>query len=146
MNTEVQKSEEEVVGELLEKKNNITALKTKKENAIDFMYLSDNYEKRFNFKTYLNKILKNNNHRVAFIRKLYALKLMNKSFKHLNLNTKRILLNNILRENILMHSSDTGYAATDILVLLNNSNKIEEYFKNLIIVFKKLEDRAISLI
>lgn len=146
MNQEVIKTEEEAVAELLEKKSKITAMKSKREYAEEFIRLTDNYEKKFNFKTYLNKILEKNRNRVAFIKKLYSLKLQYKSFKHLNLNTKRIVLNNVLREMILNYSSNTGYAANDILVLLNNSNSIDEYFKDLITVFKKLEDRNISLI
>lgn len=146
MNQEVIKTEEEVVAELLEKKSKITAMKSKREYAEEFIHLTDNYEKKFNFKTYLNKILEKNRNRVAFIKKLYSLKLQYKSFKHLNLNTKRIVLNNVLRETILNYSSNTGFAANDILVLLNNSNSIDEYFRDLILVFKKLEDRNISLI
>lgn len=117
-----------------------------RDHAHAFMLQKDKH--KLNFKTYLNSVFRKNEKALKdkFIKDLYGTKILYKDYKHLNFATKRLILNNRLRANIIKYCSGMEIAATDILVLLENDSTIQDYlFKNLPVAIRKMIDRGIEL-
>ena len=117
-----------------------------RDHAHAFMLQKDKH--KLNFKTYLNSAFRKNEKAIKdkFIKDLYSTKILYKDYKHLNFATKRLILNNRLRANVIKYCSGMEIAATDILVLLENDSNIQDYlFKNLPVAIRKMIDRGIDL-
>lgn len=117
---------------------------TKREMSMAFMLQKDNI--KIDIKQELNKALKDYPDRVEFIKNLFNTKVAFKQFKHVNFATKRIVLNNILRGKLLIHSANTNDAVNDILVLLENDNHHSTYLHNLRVALSEIISKGIRLV
>lgn len=102
-------------------------VKSKRVEAIEFLTKKDN--KKYDFKAMLRDCLKGVDDEVKnnIIRSIYKIKVLNKSFKHLNINSKRIALNNYFSDRLIFHTAKTGEATIDLLSMLKNDNNILDY-------------------
>lgn len=102
-------------------------VKSKRVEAIEFLTKKDN--RRYDFKAALRDCLKGVEPtlRNNIIRSIYSIKVLNKSFKHLNVNSKRIALNNYLADKLIIHSAETNQPTSDLLSMLKNDNNIIDY-------------------
>lgn len=102
-------------------------VKSKRVEAIEFLTKKD--KKKYDFKAMLRDCLKGVDDEVKnnIIRSIYKIKVLNKSFKHLNINSKRIALNNYFSDRLIFHTAKTGEATIDLLSMLKNDNNILDY-------------------
>lgn len=117
---------------------------SKRELSLSFMLLKDTV--KIDLKALLNSSLAKHTDRVKFIKDLYNLKSVYKSFKNLNFATKRIILNNVLRKRILIHSAEYSMPLNDILVLLENDTNHSTYLHNLKIALNEMVSKGIKLV
>ena len=100
-------------------------VKSKRIEAIEFLTKKDS--KKYDFKALLKDCLKGYKHSVETIRAIYKVRVLNKEFKHLNANSKRIALNNYLSNKFIEHSAETGESTIDLIALLKNDNNLIDY-------------------
>jgi len=102
-------------------------VKSKRVEAIEFLTKKD--KKKYDFKALLRDCLKGADANIKndIIRSIYKIKVLNKSFKHLNINSKRIALNNYLSDKLMQHSAEKHEATVDLLSMLKNDNNIIDY-------------------
>lgn len=100
-------------------------VKSKRVEAIEFLTKKDS--KRYDFKALLRDCLKGYKHSVGTIRAIYKIRVLNKEFKHLNANSKRIALNNYLSNKFIEHSAETNESTIDLIALLKNDNNLIDY-------------------
>jgi len=100
-------------------------VKSKRVEAIDFLTKKDS--KRYDFKALLRDCLKGYKHSVETIRAIYKVRVLNKEFKHLNANSKRIALNDYLSNKFIEHSAETNESTIDLIALLKNDNNLIDY-------------------
>ena len=120
-------------GEIREEARNFTyensplanKVKSKRVEAIEFLTKKDS--KRYDFKALLRDCLKGYKHSVETIRAIYKIRVLNKEFKHLNANSKRIALNNYLSNKFIEHSAETNESTIDLIALLKNDNNLIDY-------------------
>lgn len=117
---------------------------SKREMALAFMMQKDGI--KIDIKKELNIALKKYPQRVEFIQNLFNTKVAFKQYKHVNFATKRIVLNNLLRGKLLIHSADTNEAVNDILVLLENDSNHSTYLHNLRIALSEIVSKGIRLV
>ena len=100
-------------------------VKSKRVEAIEFLTKKDS--KRYDFKALLRDCLKGYKHSVETIRAIYKVRVLNKEFKHLNANSKRIALNDYLSNKFIEHSAETNESTIDLIALLKNDNNLIDY-------------------
>ena len=100
-------------------------VKSKRIEAIEFLTKKDS--KKYDFKALLRDCLKGYKHSVETIRAIYKVRVLNKEFKHLNANSKRIALNNYLSNKFIEHSAETNESTIDLIALLKNDNNLIDY-------------------
>ena len=100
-------------------------VKSKRVQAVEFLTKKDKH--RFDFKAMLRDCLKGSDDSVEIIRSIYRIKVLNKEFKHLNVNSKRIALNNYLSDKFMYHSAEKNEPVLDLLAMLKNDNNIVDY-------------------
>ena len=100
-------------------------VKSKRIEAIEFLTKKDS--KKYDFKALLRDCLKGYERSVETIRAIYKVRVLNKEFKHLNANSKRIALNNYLSNKFIEHSAETGESTIDLIALLKNDNNLIDY-------------------
>ena len=100
-------------------------VKSKRIEAIEFLTKKDS--KRYDFKALLRDCLKGYKHSVETIRAIYKIRVLNKEFKHLNANSKRIALNDYLSNKFIEHSAETNESTIDLIALLKNDNNLIDY-------------------
>ena len=120
-------------GEIREEARNFTyensplanKVKSKRIEAIEFLTKKDS--KKYDFKALLRDCLKGYKHSVETIRAIYKVRVLNKEFKHLNANSKRIALNDYLSNKFIEHSAETNESTIDLIALLKNDNNLIDY-------------------
>lgn len=120
-------------GEIREEARNFTyensplanKVKSKRVEAIEFLTKKDS--KRYDFKALLRDCLKGYKHSIETIRAIYKIRVLNKEFKHLNANSKRIALNDYLSNKFIEHSAETSESTIDLIALLKNDNNLIDY-------------------
>ena len=120
-------------GEIREEARNFTyensplanKVKSKRIEAIEFLTKKDS--RRYDFKALLRDCLKGYKHSVETIRAIYKIRVLNKEFKHLNANSKRIALNDYLSNKFIEHSAETNESTIDLIALLKNDNNLIDY-------------------
>ena len=120
-------------GEIREEARNFTyensplanKVKSKRIEAIEFLTKKDS--RRYDFKALLRDCLKGYKHSVETIRAIYKVRVLNKEFKHLNANSKRIALNDYLSNKFIEHSAETNESTIDLIALLKNDNNLIDY-------------------
>ena len=100
-------------------------VKSKRVEAVEFLTKKDS--KKYDFKALLRDCLKGYKHSVETIRAIYKIRVLNKEFKHLNANSKRIALNNYLSNKFIEHSAETNESTIDLIALLKNDNNLIDY-------------------
>ena len=100
-------------------------VKSKRVEAIEFLTKKDS--KKYDFKALLRDCLKGYKHSVETIRAIYKIRVLNKEFKHLNANSKRIALNDYLSNKFIEHSAETNESTIDLIALLKNDNNLIDY-------------------
>lgn len=100
-------------------------VKSKRVEAIEFLTKKDSV--KYDFKALLRDCLKGYKHSVETIRAIYKIKVLNKEFKHLNANSKRIALNDYLSNKFIEHSAETNKSTIDLIALLKNDNNLIDY-------------------
>ena len=100
-------------------------VKSKRIEAIEFLTKKDS--RRYDFKALLRDCLKGYKHSVETIRAIYKVRVLNKEFKHLNANSKRIALNDYLSNKFIEHSAETSESTIDLIALLKNDNNLIDY-------------------
>ena len=100
-------------------------VKSKRIEAIEFLTKKDS--RRYDFKALLRDCLKGYKHSVETIRAIYKVRVLNKEFKHLNANSKRIALNDYLSNKFIEHSAETNESTIDLIALLKNDNNLIDY-------------------
>ncbi len=100
-------------------------VKSKRIEAIEFLTKKDS--KRYDFKALLRDCLKGYKHSVETVRAIYKVRVLNKEFKHLNANSKRIALNDYLSNRFIEHSAETNESTIDLIALLKNDNNLIDY-------------------
>lgn len=100
-------------------------VKSKRVEAVEFLTKKDS--KRYDFKALLRDCLKGYKHSVETIRAIYKIRVLNKAFKHLNANSKRIALNDYLSNKFIEHSAETNESTIDLIALLKNDNNLIDY-------------------
>lgn len=115
-------------------------VKSKRVEAIEFLTKKD--KNKHDFKIVLRDCLKgvDNNLKNEIIRSIYKIKVLNKSFKHLNINSKRIALNNYLSDKFIEHSAMKNESTMDLLSMLKNDKNIIDY----VVLLKKVIVVAIN--
>lgn len=120
-----------------------TKVVSKRQEAINFISQKDKV--KFDFKQMLSKCLEGHKDKNEIIRSIYKIRVLNKAFKHLNVNAKRIALNNYLNNKLMAHSSATGEETLSILNLLRNDNNILDYSILLKNAFEKAVNQKVKL-
>ena len=100
-------------------------VKSKRIEAIEFLTKKDS--RKYDFKALLRDCLKGYKHSVETIRAIYKVRVLNKEFKHLNANSKRIALNDYLSNKFIEHSAETNESTIDLIALLKNDNNLIDY-------------------
>lgn len=100
-------------------------VKSKRVEAIEFLTKKDS--KKYDFKALLKDCLKGYKHSIETIRAIYKIRVLNKEFKHLNANSKRIALNDYLSNKFIEHSAETNESTIDLIALLKNDNNLIDY-------------------
>ena len=100
-------------------------VKSKRVEAIEFLTKKDSV--KYDFKALLRDCLKGYKHSVETIRAIYKIRVLNKEFKHLNANSKRIALNDYLSNKFIEHSAETNKSTIDLIALLKNDNNLIDY-------------------
>lgn len=100
-------------------------VKSKRVEAIEFLTKKDSV--RYDFKALLRDCLKGYRHSVETVRAIYKIRVLNKEFKHLNANSKRIALNDYLSNKFIEHSAETNESTIDLIALLKNDNNLIDY-------------------
>jgi hypothetical protein len=100
-------------------------VKSKRVEAIEFLTKKDSV--KYDFKALLRDCLKGYDKSVETIRAIYKIRVLNKEFKHLNANSKRIALNDYLSNKFIEHSAETNKSTIDLIALLKNDNNLIDY-------------------
>ena len=100
-------------------------VKSKRVEAVEFLTKKDS--KKYDFKALLRDCLKGYKHSVETIRAIYKIRVLNKEFKHLNANSKKIALNDYLSNKFIEHSAETNESTIDLIALLKNDNNLIDY-------------------